>query len=156
MRDLRALLLVILFAAFHAAAAIPAQRPNILFIMVDDWKLDGINILPLLEGKTNTLTRDTLYWRFGVQYAVRQGDWKLVKAGLHQPVQLFNLKTDRNEQNDLAKSQPEKVKALQMDWDAWNTNNLPPRWEDPRWNTGNNKNDPENMPHKNQKRKRPQ
>jgi len=118
-----------------------------------DWKLDGINILPLLEGKTDTLQRDTLYWRFGVQYAVRQGDWKLVKAGLQQPVQLFNLKTDRNEKNDLAKDQPEKVKALQTLWDAWNANNLPPCWVDPRWNTGNNKNDPEMPARKKAKRK---
>ena len=108
-----------------------------------EWKLDGTNLLPLLEGKADKLDRDTLYWRFGVQYAVRQGDWKLVKAGLNQPVQLFNLKDDRTEKDDLAAKQPEKVKSLQALWDAWNANNLPPRWEDPRWNDGNNKNDPE-------------
>ena len=101
------------------------------------------NLLPLLEGRADKLDRDTLYWRFGVQYAVRQGDWKLVKAGLNQPVQLFNLKEDRNEKDDLAAKQPEKAKALQALWDTWNANNLPPRWEDPRWNDGNNKNDPE-------------
>ena len=108
-----------------------------------EWKLDGTNLLPLLEGKTDKLDRDTLYWRFGIQYAVRQGDWKLVKAGLTQPVQLFNLKEDRNEKNDLASTNPDKVKGLQTLWDAWNANNLPPRWEDLRWNNGNNKNDPE-------------
>ena len=113
-----------------------------------EWKLDGTNILPLLEGKTDKLDRDTLYWRFGVQYAVRQGDWKLVKAGLTQPIQLFNLKDDRNEKNDLASTNPDKVKGLQALWDAWNANNLPPRWEDKRWNDGNNKNDPEAAPKK--------
>jgi len=113
-----------------------------------EWKLDGTNILPLLEGKTDKLDRDTLYWRFGVQYAVRQGDWKLVKAGLTQPIQLFNLKDDRNEKNDLASTNPDKVKGLQTLWDAWNANNVPPRWEDKRWNDGNNKNDPEAAPKK--------
>ncbi len=102
-----------------------------------EWKLDGTNLLPLLEGKADKLDRDTLYWRFGVQYAVRQGDWKLVKAGLAQPVQLFDLRADRHEQDDLAAKQPEKVKALQALWDAWNAQNMPPRWEDPRWNDGN-------------------
>jgi len=104
-----------------------------------EWKLDGANLLPLLEGKADKLDRDTLYWRFGVQYAVRQGDWKLVKAGLAQPVQLFDLRADRHEQDDLAAKQPEKVKALQALWDAWNAHNIPPRWEDPRWNDGNTK-----------------
>jgi arylsulfatase A-like enzyme len=104
-----------------------------------EWKLDGTNLLPLLEGKADKLDRDTLYWRFGVQYAVRQGDWKLVKAGLAQPVQLFDLRADRHEQDDLAAKQPEKVKALQALWDAWNAHNIPPRWEDPRWNDGNTK-----------------
>lgn len=104
-----------------------------------EWKLDGTNLLPLLEGKADKLDRDTLYWRFGVQYAVRQGDWKLVKAGLAQPVQLFDLRADRHEKDDLAAKQPEKVKALQALWDAWNAHNIPPRWEDPRWNDGNTK-----------------
>lgn len=118
-----------------------------------EWKLDGTNLLPLLEGKSDKLDRDALYWRFGVQYAVRQGDWKLVKAGLSQPVQLFNLKEDRNEKNDLAAAQPEKAKSLQALWDAWNAHNLPPRWEDPRWNDGNNRDDPEAMAKKKAKKK---
>lgn len=118
-----------------------------------DWKLDGTNLLPLMEGKAEKLDRDTLYWRFGVQYAVRQGDWKLVKAGLNQPVQLFNLKDDRNEKNDLAPTNPDKVKGLQALWDAWNANNLPPRWVDPRWNDGNNRDDPEAMAKKKAKKK---
>lgn len=108
-----------------------------------EWKLDGTNLLPLLEGKADKLDRDTLYWRFGVQYAVRQGDWKLVKAGLAQPVQLFDLRADRHEKDDLAAKQPEKAKALQALWDAWNAHNIPPRWEDPRWNDGNTKSAPQ-------------
>lgn len=105
-----------------------------------EWKLDGTNLLPLLEGSAANLDREALYWRFGVQYAVRQGDWKLVKAGLNEPVQLFNLQDDRNEQRDLAMDQPERAKALQTLWDAWNANNVPPRWEDRRWNDGNKRN----------------
>ena len=118
-----------------------------------EWKLDGTNLLPLLEGKADKLDRDTLYWRFGVQYAVRQGDWKLVKAGLAQPVQLFDLRADRHEKFDLAAKQPEKVKALQALWDAWNAHNIPPRWEDPRWNDGNTKSAPQAAKKKGAKQK---
>lgn len=99
-----------------------------------EWKLDGVDLLPLLEGKTKALDREALYWRFGVQYAVRQGDWKLVKAGADLPPMLVNLAVDRAEQNDLAAAHPERVQALQAKWDRWNAENLPPRWEDRRWN----------------------
>src|SRR5262249_14440577 len=45
-----------------------------------DWKLDGVNLLPYLEGKNAGRPHDTLYWRFGPQWAIRQGDWKLVQG----------------------------------------------------------------------------
>lgn len=102
-----------------------------------DWGIDGVNLLPLLEGKTNNLAQRELYWRFGVQYAIRQGDWKLVKAGLNEPVMLVNLANDPGEKTDLSARNPEKAKSLQALWDKWNATMLPPRWEDRRWNDGN-------------------
>ncbi len=102
-----------------------------------EWQLDGVNLLPLLEGRTAQLEREALYWRFGVQYAVRRGDWKLVKAGRDEPVRLFNLRDDRGEAMDLSGSRPELVRELQALWDRWNAGMMPPRWTDPRWNDGN-------------------
>jgi len=102
-----------------------------------EWGLDGVNLLPLLEGKTDKLAQRELYWRFGVQYAIRQGDWKLVKAGLNEPVMLVNLASDPGEQTDLSARNPEKAKSLQALWDKWNATMQPPRWEDRRWNDGN-------------------
>ena len=99
-----------------------------------EWKLDGANLLPLLEGRSDAPPHDALYWRFGVQYAVRQGDWKLVKAHVDHAPRLFNLAVDLGEQNDLAAKEPEKVKRLQALWDTWNAKNEPPRWIDLRWN----------------------
>jgi arylsulfatase A-like enzyme len=99
-----------------------------------DWKLDGANLLPLLEGASDAAPHEALYWRFGVQYAVRQGDWKLVKPHIDTAPRLHNLAQDPGEQNDLAAQNPDKVKQLQALWDAWNANNEPPRWIDTRWN----------------------
>jgi arylsulfatase A-like enzyme len=99
-----------------------------------DWKLDGVNLLPLLEGRATSLDREALFWRFGVQYAVRQGDWKLVKASDTMAPMLVNLANDRGEQNDVSAQHPEKVRALQASWDKWNLGNRAPRWEDRRWN----------------------
>ncbi len=103
-------------------------------VVKPEWKLDGVNLLPLLEGKETTLAREALYWRFGVQYAVRAGDWKLVKAAVDMPPMLVNLAADPGERSDLAARHPEKARELQALWDKWNAGNLPPRWEDRRWN----------------------
>jgi arylsulfatase A-like enzyme len=99
-----------------------------------EWKLDGANLLPCMEAKTKAAPHEALYWRFGVQYAIRQGDWKLVKPHIDSPPLLFNLIQDPGEQTDLAASQPGKAKQLQQLWDAWNANNESPRWIDVRWN----------------------
>jgi arylsulfatase A-like enzyme len=96
--------------------------------------LDGVNLLPLLEGKTDKLAPRELYFRFGVQQAVRQGDWKLVKASKDMQPMLVNLATDPGEQTDLSAKESEKAQALQKLFDQWNATMQPPRWEDQRWN----------------------
>jgi arylsulfatase A-like enzyme len=98
------------------------------------WKLDGLNLLPLAEGKPQLRSREALYWRFGVQLAVRQGNWKLVKPSLADEPMLFDLAADAGESNNLAADQPERVKQLTALWQRWNEGNLPPRWDDARWN----------------------
>jgi arylsulfatase A-like enzyme len=99
-----------------------------------EWQLDGVDLLPLVTGRSNTPPHDALYWRFGVQYAVRQGDWKLVKPHVDSAPKLFNLAADVGERDDLAAREPARVKALQTLWDTWNKANETPRWIDLRWN----------------------
>lgn len=96
--------------------------------------LDGVNLLPLLEGKTDALAPRELYFRFGVQHAVRQGDWKLVKASKDMQPMLVNLATDPGEQKDLSAENPAKKAELQTLWEKWDASMQPPRWEDQRWN----------------------
>jgi arylsulfatase A-like enzyme len=109
-----------------------------------DWQLDGVNLLPHLAGKADGPVHDHLCWRFGTQWAIRQGDWKLA-AGCDydanplpppQPnrlkataPQLYNLASDPGETKDLAAAQPEKVAALTALWEKWNAGNKPPAWE---------------------------
>lgn len=101
--------------------------------------LDGVNLLPLLEGKTEKLEPRELYFRFGVQHAVRQGDWKLVKASKDMQPMLINLATDPGEQTDLTAKEPEKAASLQKLFDTWDASMQPPRWEDQRWNGDENR-----------------
>jgi arylsulfatase len=47
--------------------------------------------------------------------AVRVGDWKAV-ADAGKPWELYDLKSDRAEQLDLAAAKPEKLKELEQLW----------------------------------------
>ena len=50
---------------------------------------------------------------------VREGDWKLIVAKADDSVQLYNLKDDPFENNDLAPQQADKVRHLRQVVDAW-------------------------------------
>ncbi|MGE8292425.1 MAG: arylsulfatase, partial [Sphingobacterium sp.] len=62
---------------------------------------------------------DYLYWEFhedGGRQALRKGDWKLIlqKVTTGTPIkELYNLKQDPKEQNNVANSNPKKVQELQ-------------------------------------------
>ena len=79
---------------------------------------DGVSILPLLTGKSQSLDRDTLYWHYPHYHrtlpygAIRQGDWKLIEFFEKGTLELFNLKTDPFEKNNLIENNPEKAQAL--------------------------------------------
>ncbi len=88
---------------------------------------DGVSIAPLVKG-SGTLDREALFWHFphysnhGMQSpggAVRAGDYKLLEYFENNTVQLFNLKADIGEQNDLSGSEPEKVAEMRTLLKAW-------------------------------------
>jgi arylsulfatase A-like enzyme len=85
----------------------------------DAGGLDGISILPLLEGRKGQKEHDSLYFEFqerGGSQAVRKGDWKLVHLNicLDNPVyELYNLADDPGETNDLSAAHPDIVADLQ-------------------------------------------
>ncbi len=62
-----------------------------------------------------TIERDSLWWLHDEHRAIRVGDWKLV-AAKDTAWELYDLKTDRAEQNDLAKQMPDKVQELAAKW----------------------------------------
>jgi len=94
------------------------------------WKLDGVDLMPYLTGKNAGKPHEKLYWRFGEQWAIRKGDWKLVASAVddNQP-RLINLKDDISEAKDLSAAMPEKVKELKTDWDQWNAEQKDPLWK---------------------------
>ncbi len=84
---------------------------------------DGISLLPELLGTPEQQKpHEFLFWDFaecsyGGQIAVRMGDWKGLKRKMIKnpdaPLQLYNLKDDPNEENDVAKQHPEIVEQIE-------------------------------------------
>ncbi len=98
-------------------------------------KIDGVNILPLLQGEKEASPRNHLYYYYGKQLqCVREGKWKLHfphsyrsyqgvepgKDGLPGPyargktgLELYDLENDISEKINLVEKYPEVVNRLQ-------------------------------------------
>src|SRR5581483_6549005 len=80
-------------------------------------EVDGESLVPLLKDPRAKLRRDALYWHYPHYHpggatpygAVRAGDWKLIEFFEDLHVELYNLKEDLSEKEDLAARRPEKT-----------------------------------------------
>ncbi len=79
----------------------------------ENLEFDGKNIWPLLSGQKLSTEERSIYWKTAGNFAVREGDWKLVVHRNSDQVELFDLKNDFRETQDLSTSNPDKVKQLQ-------------------------------------------
>lgn len=90
--------------------------------------IDGLSFASVLRGGAAP-QRDTLYWHYPHYHgstwapgsAIRQGDWKLIEFLEENKVELYDLKTDLSERNDLATERPEVVRQLRDKLNAWRT-----------------------------------
>jgi arylsulfatase A-like enzyme len=106
--------------------------------------IDGISFFPLLTGKAQTNQHEYLYWEFherGFQQAVRAGEWKAIRPQADEPLELYNLKSDAGETNNVAKENPRIVAKLDQylkdartESDRWPIKRPPPgkKFEDPK------------------------
>ena len=74
----------------------------------------GRSLLPAFAADV-PIERDSLWWSHNGHRAVRVGDWKLV-AARDEPWELYDMRTDRAESNNLATQQPERVQELESLW----------------------------------------
>jgi arylsulfatase len=67
--------------------------------------------------KDVTVPHPSIWWQHEGNRALRVGDWKIVAAGEKSPWELYDLSKDRGEQNDLASTQPERLKEMVTLWE---------------------------------------
>ncbi|MHC4624140.1 MAG: sulfatase [Planctomycetota bacterium] len=99
-----------------------------------DQILDGTSIVPLLKGKKR-LKRKAIFWHFPAYLeanygypgrwrttpagAVRARNWKLIEYFEDGRLELYNLKKDIGEKNDLAQKNPKKTKKMHRLLKQW-------------------------------------
>jgi arylsulfatase A-like enzyme len=85
-----------------------------------DYRLDGVDLIPLLRDPALTTTR-RIFWRRvpqeRKQFAVRDADCKLLDD--EGRILLFNVRTDPGERDDLAARYPDIVRKLAHFHEAW-------------------------------------
>jgi arylsulfatase A-like enzyme len=82
----------------------------------DGLKLDGFDILPVLQG-TRATSRNEMFWQRRSDKAARVGNWKWVESAKGEG--LFDLSNDLGESHDLSKEQPERLLELKARFAAW-------------------------------------
>ncbi|WP_158261169.1 MULTISPECIES: sulfatase-like hydrolase/transferase [Pirellulaceae] len=91
--------------------------------------LDGTDLMPFLTGKTPTPPHKTLFWKSGANWAVRDGNLKLVVAtgGSGEP-ELYDLSQDAEEKVNIATQHPEQVKKMETMYMEWKKDFPTPTW----------------------------
>jgi len=77
--------------------------------------LPGRSLVPAF-ARDGSVDREFLYWYHSGNRAIRVGDWKLVSARRNGAWELYDLRADRAESNNLAAKYPEKVRELAERW----------------------------------------
>ena len=91
-----------------------------------DRTLDGVDLIPYLDGSNSGVPHDRLFWRAGPIWAARVGDWKLIYAA--DRYWLYDLSADIGEINNLAGKRQDVVKRLTASYAQWNAGNIEPLW----------------------------
>jgi arylsulfatase A len=88
--------------------------------------LDGISFMPVLTGNPGKQKKhDFLYWEFherGLTQAVRMDNWKAVRKGLDQEIELYDLNTDIAETKNIAGAKLEIVRKIEEILEGSRTN----------------------------------
>ncbi|MFO7974323.1 MAG: sulfatase [Candidatus Hydrogenedentota bacterium] len=104
--------------------------PTMLEVAGLPWRneqhVDGLSLVPLLMQRGSLRDR-ALYWHYphygnqggSPSAAIRDGEWKLIEFFEDGRVELYNLREDIGETNNLAAVMPDKTQELTNKLNAW-------------------------------------
>lgn len=78
----------------------------------NDAAEDSTNLLPTLLDSTKTVRQELIHHSVSGEFAIRDGDWKLITDRKQTPVKLFNIANDLAEKNDVYAKHPKIVNRL--------------------------------------------
>jgi len=80
--------------------------------------LEGQSLLPVFAKDATGEHRRPMFWEHEGNAAVRIGKWKLVRR-YPRAWELYDMDADRTELHDLAAREPERVRQMAAQYDAW-------------------------------------
>ena len=86
----------------------------------------GTSILPMLQNKPFKQER-ALHWEDQYNFAVRLGDWKVVRRFFDAQPRLYKIAADAGEDRDLAAAHPKILSGLLAEHDRWRKEIYPQR-----------------------------
>jgi arylsulfatase A-like enzyme len=85
--------------------------------------LDGVDLMPLINGDSREFDERPLFWRFYFQRAIRKGNWKYMQAGIQREY-LFDMTQSEPERVNLINSYPDIADQLRDEYWRW-ANEMP-------------------------------
>ena len=83
--------------------------------------MEGVSLLPVLKGAGIRRAEPLAFEHHGNQ-ALRDGRWKIVsayRANQERRWELYDMQADRTEQYDLAGKEPDRLRKMVAQWQAW-------------------------------------
>jgi arylsulfatase A-like enzyme len=93
--------------------------------------LDGVNLIPYVTGAKQGSPHRAIFLRGGGSqgsYAVRMGDYKIITYNGGNGRQMFNLKNDISEENNIIKALPERFKEIDSVRAEWSKGLIEPAY----------------------------
>lgn len=90
-------------------------------------KIDGVNIMPYIQGEIEGRPHQKLFWKKETRAAMRDGDWKLIRFS-DRPAELYDISKDISEHNNLAAKYPYRVQQMFKEIYEWELTLERPRW----------------------------
>tara|TARA_B100001248_G_scaffold258053_1_gene241560 strand:+ start:2248 stop:3597 length:1350 start_codon:yes stop_codon:yes gene_type:complete len=91
--------------------------------------LDGVNLLPFIQGEKAKPPHQNLYWHKLWFSAMREGPWKLIYVKDYGHA-LYNLEKDLSESTNLIQSEKKRSEQMITQLNDWKDGLEEPRWDE--------------------------